>query len=342
MLEVNELLQNVADLTKSSFDIYHAHIYLLNEAGDTLTLVAGAGEVGRQMVAQQWQIALEREQSLVAQAARTRRGVIVNNSRAEPDFLPNPLLPETRAEMAVPIIAGDQVLGVLDVQAETVDRFTEADLRVQMTLAGQVAAALQNARLFAEQQQARFLLDARVKELNCLNDIGRAITEAPAVPDLLVWITERIPEALQYPELGVAAIQYNEHLYGVAEAVNLPRQIVHALRVGGEVVGRIYIAYTEPRDFLNEESALLGGIASRVSGYVESRRLFEQIQQRAERERLVNRISQRIQGTATVEGALQTAIEELGQALQARYTRVKLVASETEPPKRRTNGSNAA
>ncbi len=110
------MLQTVVDLTKQSFDLYHAHIYLLDDSGDTLVLTKGAGQVGRKMVAAGRQIPMDAEQSLVAHAARSRQGVIVNDVRLDPEFLPNPLLPETRSEMAVPMIAGDRLLGVLDIQ----------------------------------------------------------------------------------------------------------------------------------------------------------------------------------------------------------------------------------
>jgi PAS domain S-box-containing protein len=278
ILETEKLLQEVVDLTKGSFGLYHTHIYLLNEAGDTLVLVAGAGEVGRQMVAQGWSIPLERERSLVAQAARTQQGVVANNVRQAPDFLPNPLLPDTHAELAVPLMRGEQLLGVLDVQADTVDYFSHEDVQIQTILAGQIAAALQNARSFAEQQQTQLLLSERVNELNCLNEISREIVESPPVPELLQWVTGRIPPAMRYPDLCQAAVEYEGQIYGRPQAIELPCQMTHALRIGGEVLGRIYISYMQKQEFLDEESALIGGIASRLSGYIESRRLLEQVQ----------------------------------------------------------------
>lgn len=277
-LEVQSLLQTVVDLTKSRFGLYHAHIYLLDDEGDNLVLAAGAGEPGQKLVAQGWRISYNHPHSIVALAARNRQGVIVNNTRQNPNFLPNPLLPNTRAELAVPMLAGDKLLGILDVQADMVDRFTEDDVRLKTTLANQVAIALQNARLFNEQQQARHLLNERIKELNCLNDIGREIEETPPIPEFLEWVTQRIPPATHHPELCRVAIEFGDVTYGIAEAVNIPHQMTHAIRVGNEVVGRIYIAYTEKQDFLNEESSLLGGVARRVSGYIENRRLFGQIQ----------------------------------------------------------------
>jgi signal transduction histidine kinase len=151
LLDPDRLLYAVVDLTKERFGLYHAHIYLADAAWSTLLLAAGAGEVGRKMVAGEHAIALDAERSLVARAARERQAVIVNDVRSEPDFLPNPLLPETRSEMAVPMIVGDKVLGVFDVQSDRQSGFSTEDASIYATLAAQVGVALQNARLYVEQ-----------------------------------------------------------------------------------------------------------------------------------------------------------------------------------------------
>lgn len=151
VLNPDELLQTVVDLTKERFGLYHAHIYIADEAWDTLLLTAGAGEVGRNMVTTGHAINISTEQSLVARAYRERKAVIVNDIHVDEGFLPNPMLPETHAEMAVPMIVGDKVLGVFDLQSEKAGEFTEEDALIYNTLASQVAIALQNARLYQEQ-----------------------------------------------------------------------------------------------------------------------------------------------------------------------------------------------
>lgn len=151
VLNPDELLKNVVNLTKERFGLYHAHIYLLDENWSTLMLTAGAGEVGKQMVDTGHSIQLDIGRSLVARAARDRRAVIVNDVRNEADFLPNPLLPETASEMAIPMIVGDKVLGVFDVQSKEANGFSNEDAQIYTTLASQVAIALQNARLYQEQ-----------------------------------------------------------------------------------------------------------------------------------------------------------------------------------------------
>ncbi|HSM56016.1 MAG TPA: GAF domain-containing protein [Candidatus Sulfomarinibacteraceae bacterium] len=151
ILEREKLLGAVVELTKRSFDLYHAHIYLLDEEQKNLVLAAGSGDAGEQMVQRGWQIALDHPRSVVARAAREKEGIIVNDVRSEQGFLSNPLLPDTRSELAVPMISGNRLLGVLDVQSSTPNSFTQDDVRIQSALANQVATALQNATLYQEQ-----------------------------------------------------------------------------------------------------------------------------------------------------------------------------------------------
>ncbi len=170
-----KLLQEVVDLSKKSFKLYHAHIYLLNEAGDTLELTAGAGEVGKQMVSEKRKIPLE--------------GVVVNDVTLAPDFLPNPLLPDTRSELATPMIAAGKVIGVLDVQSETANRFTEVDVSIKTTLASQVAVALQNARSFQQTKK-------QVKRETAVNLITRKIQDATSIEAALQVTARELGHAL--------------------------------------------------------------------------------------------------------------------------------------------------
>jgi putative methionine-R-sulfoxide reductase with GAF domain/HAMP domain-containing protein len=189
ILQTDKLLQAVVDLTKERFNLYHSHIYLLDQTGENLVLASGAGEAGRQMVAEGRSIPLNREQSLVARTARERKGVIVNDVTQAPDFLPNPLLPDTRSELAVPMIIGGNVIGVFDVQSEQVGRFTDSDINIQTTLAAQVATSIQNVRSF-EQSKAQADLESLV------NAIGQKIQRTTTVDDTLQTAIREVGLAL--------------------------------------------------------------------------------------------------------------------------------------------------
>ncbi len=159
ILDVDQLLWTVSHLTKENFGLYHAHIYLYDAENGSLNLAAGSGEPGHLMVEKGHRIPLHHNRSIVARAARRREGIIVNDVQHVVEFLPNPLLPETRSEMAIPMVVGDELIGVLDVQANKVNRFTLEDINVQTTLAAQVAIALHNARLFAENERRLAIIE---------------------------------------------------------------------------------------------------------------------------------------------------------------------------------------
>ncbi|MCB0190320.1 MAG: PAS domain S-box protein [Anaerolineae bacterium] len=205
-LEVDKLLQTVVDLTKSSFDLYHAHIYLLNDSQDTLVLTAGADEVGRQLVSQGWSIPYDKEHSLVALAARIQDGVMANNVHLEPDFLANPLLPNTQSELAVPLIVGEQVLGVLDVQGDKINRFTEIDVRIQSTLATQIAVALENARLFEQQQAVTVEIEEQVSRLGVLNELSVELTAVRTLDDIYKVAAARAKEIIDCDRVSIARL----------------------------------------------------------------------------------------------------------------------------------------
>ncbi len=196
ILETDKLLQAVVELTKERFNLYHSHIYLLDQAGENLVLASGAGEPGRQMKAKGLSIPLDREQSLVARAARERKGVTVNDVTQAPDFLPNPLLPDTRSELAVPMIVGGKVIGVFDVQSDQVGRFTDSDINIQTTLAAQVATSVQNVRSF-EQSKSQAELEFLI------NTIGQKIQLTTSVDGVLQTAVREIGLALGAERVSV-------------------------------------------------------------------------------------------------------------------------------------------
>jgi signal transduction histidine kinase/putative methionine-R-sulfoxide reductase with GAF domain/ActR/RegA family two-component response regulator len=153
-LDVDELVQDVVNRIKAGFDFYHAHIYLLDDQANNLIVAAGTGLPGAQMKAYQHNIAVNTQDSLVAHAARTGEIIIVDDMHQSTEWLSNPLLPYTRSEMAVPIMAEKKVLGVLDVQEDKVAGLDGGDAKLMHSLANQVAVALTNAHLFEQNLKA--------------------------------------------------------------------------------------------------------------------------------------------------------------------------------------------
>ena len=189
--DVQKMLESVVHLTQRRFRLYHAHVFVYNENTERLDIVACGYKEGDEHEGTHGtaSIPIEQEQSLVARAGRTRQAVIVNDVRSDPGWLPNPLLPDTAAEMAVPMIVGDQILGVLDVQSEYINAFTDEDASIQTTLASQVATALQNARSFADAEQ-------RAQRETRLNLITQKIQGATSIESALQIATREVGRAL--------------------------------------------------------------------------------------------------------------------------------------------------
>lgn len=191
--DIQNILKTVARLTRQKFNLYHCRIYTYDPVRETLRAVAFGWTDGTdENLEDETLIPLAQEQSLVARAARIREPVVVNDVRADPGWLPNPLLPETRAELAVPLVIGEDVLGVLDVQSERQNAFSEEDINIQVTLAAQVATALQNARNYerARRQAEREAL---------LNAISQKIQSATSVEAVLQIAARELGHALRAP-----------------------------------------------------------------------------------------------------------------------------------------------
>jgi anti-anti-sigma regulatory factor/putative methionine-R-sulfoxide reductase with GAF domain len=161
ILDVEQLLNELVNRVKEDFDYYYAHIYLVDEQHQNLVMTAGVGEAGAEMKASGHSIPVDAVTSLVARAARTGEVVSVENVREVEDWLPNPLLPDTHCEMAVPIMQEEQVVGVLDVQEDEIGGLAEDDANLLRSLAGHVAVALANAQLFADVQEKLETIEAQ-------------------------------------------------------------------------------------------------------------------------------------------------------------------------------------
>jgi PAS domain S-box-containing protein len=315
VLDTDELLQQAVDLSKERFNFYHAHIYLLNEAGDTLVLSSGAGEVGRQMVAEGRSISLDREQSLVARAAREKKGVTVNDVTTAPDFLPNPLLPDTHSEMAVPMMVGDQVIGVFDVQSEVVGRFTDADIAVQTTLASQIAAAVQNARLYTQAEitkhEAQSLVDYAAEGIVVLDLESGLFTESNENAQKIYGLSH--DELLK---VGPAQMSPAKQPDGRDSTEKAMEMINIAMQQGANTFEWTHVNALGVEFPCEIRLVRLPGEHPRlrvsITDITERKRLQELIVQRAYQQETINTITQKIQSATTVESALQVAARELG------------------------------
>ncbi len=152
-LDLATLFSRATALIQERFGYYHVAIFTLDEAGFQVVLREATGEAGVTMRDQGHALQVG-SSSIVGQVAALGQPLIVNDVSQNPIHLPNPLLPKTRAEAALPLRVGERIIGVLDLQAEQVDAFLPEEIAVLQTLADQVAVAIDNARSYELAQQA--------------------------------------------------------------------------------------------------------------------------------------------------------------------------------------------
>ena len=162
--ELGVMLRDACELIRKEFDLYYVQVYLTNPSQSELLLQAGTGEVGVQLLERKHHLQLNTN-SINGRAAVEKRPVVIADTAQSDTFHANPLLPDTRGEMAVPLIVADKVVGVLDMQSSYPGTLNDEVLPAFEALAGQLAVAIQNANLVAEAEQARAEVEAQARRL---------------------------------------------------------------------------------------------------------------------------------------------------------------------------------
>jgi putative methionine-R-sulfoxide reductase with GAF domain len=188
ILDQDQLVREVVEQLRSAFGYYHAHIYLYDDGKHNLEMVGGTGDAGRAMLARGHKI--EPGKGLVGRAASTNEPVLIPDITRAEGWLPNPLLPDTKAEVAVPIAIGDKVLGVLDVQHNVTDGLTQQDADLIQAIANQVAIAVLNAQEYSHTQH-QAVREAQVAE------ISQKIQAATSIENVLKVAISELGHALE-------------------------------------------------------------------------------------------------------------------------------------------------
>ncbi len=248
ILDPDKLISVLVEQIDVNFGYYFASIFLLDDREDMLVAQAAVGEIGRALLAEPTTLKLS-SKGVITRAARTGKVILVNDVSQETDWLYHPLTPNTKSEIAVPIIVENKVVGVLDVQEDKVAAFEESDIDLFRSLANQAGVALHNARLYtkmenlvaertAELSKANQALEYELQERQRLEEQARQSQKLEAVGLLAGGIAHDFNNLLVpiigYVDLALMRVPPHDELHqdliriknAAERAANLTRQIL--------------------------------------------------------------------------------------------------------------------
>lgn len=307
--DLSELLRQAAQLIHDNFGYYHVGIFLLDERREYAVFAATNSEGGKQMLENEHRLKVGGT-SIVGYVTENLKARIALDVGQDAVYFDNPFLPETRSEMALPLVAGGQLFGVLDVQSKEAQAFTEDDIATLQILAEQIAVAIQNANLFSETERA--LETARVLYGEASRDAwSKIIRSEPRIGYVATppATTQTRSDSLD-PDLAKA--------YGSGDLITSSDGLSLSIpiTVRGQVIGAIRLRKPEIADaWTEDETSLAIALSDQLSSALESARLYRESQQRAARESLVSDISARLSAASQIDTILRETVQELGQAI---------------------------
>lgn len=318
--DTERLLRRTVELIAEQFGFYHVGLFMLDPEGEMVALHAASSEGGRAMLARGHRLRVG--QGIVGTVVQQGTHRVALNVRADAAFVANPDLPETEAEMAVPLRARGAILGALDAQSTSPDAFTEDDVTVMQALADQLALAIDGARLFRQTEES---VEAGRRAMGELTR-ERWMNLLQAQPDLgyLSDGQQTVPAGELWRDEMRDALRTGQVAYSDGEEARLAVPV----RVRDQVVGVIDGRKRDGTPWSREERGLLEEMVGQLNVALEGAQLYRQTQQRAAREQAIGQVTSSIRQSLEIDDVLRTAAEQIRETLGLGKAVVRLAVPE--------------
>jgi len=348
-LSLNALLNVVVERIRDAFGFYHAQVFLIEPDGRLAKLQASTGRAGVALMARGHALRVG-SQSMVGQTAFLGEPIVVNDTALSGVWRPNELLPDTRAEVTLPLKVGNAVIGVLDVQSVQINMFQPEDVRTLQVMTQQLATTIEKTRLVDELQaragENEQLFQEAQASLRQVEDLNRRLTREGWSEYIAA---RRLGGTMGYTLEGedidrdaswtapMRQAYIGEQSVVVRQGTNAQIAAV-PLRVRGEVIGVLEVERGGNRPWTDDELDMAETLVDRLALAVENARLYEQATQATEREQVINKIAQDVQAAETIDQILQAALTELGSVLGASRGIVQISPKSEQPQRSGTTG----
>ncbi|MDR3577077.1 MAG: GAF domain-containing protein [Anaerolineaceae bacterium] len=367
-LQVDDLLQKSVNMIRDRFGFYHASIFLLDALNEFAILRESTGEAGARMKAANHKLAVG-SKSIVGQSTQRCEPVVVNDVTQDNTYYPNPLLPDTRSELAIPLMVGSKVVGALDVQSTLTNAFLPEDIQTLQILADQLAIAVYNGNLFAQAQEN--LIEHRL-----LHQITTAATSAISLDEALATTVSGLQTALGgdhvaifFPsgsdELIVRAsagykdidltnrqFKFGEGAIGLAASEKRPILITNALTdsrytaidadtrsqlavpilYSDTLLGVLNIEKPQPAGYDENDQEILGALGNSLGAIISNARLLEEIRKQVDRQRQLYEITGKLRRSPDIHSILETSAIEISKVVHAARAHIEILTDTTVSP----------
>jgi GAF domain-containing protein len=294
------LIRQVTDSIKERFNLYYVGVFLVDPMKEFAVLQYGTGEAGRKMLANHHRLAVG-GYSMIGWTTQTRKPRIAQDIGSEAVHFDNPLLPETRSELAIPITTTSTLFGAMTIQSNIAGAFDDNDILILQSIADSLAIALENNLSFEHSQKT-------LEEIRVLNKafVQQAWGEAVAVHGDL-------SASYENPEL--------QSVDDELKTVSVP------IYLRDEVIGEINLELSG-NDINQEEMEFLRSISTQTSSALENARLIDETQRAASKEQKLNDLSVQFSRALTIEDILKTAVTEFGKLPSVSEASISLLPPE--------------
>jgi len=347
ILNLRELMQEVAERIHERFGFPYVHLFTVHPNRRQIHYEAGSG--ARSDALEGYIIDLDEPEGIIPWVARNGKTLLANNVDEEPRYQPSPLPPaNTRSELTVPLVFNGQVLGILDVQSDQLNAFTEQDKLIIETLGDSIAAAIRNADLYRSEQWRRQVGDS-------LREVAVPLSANASLEQVLdailtelernlpsdisaIWLLDDeniycaavhgarasdLEQARQdYPEadtmLAVALLARQPFIRKPGDpsgpsALSAGFDPDHSaiavpLRIGDQSVGILTLAHHTPGRYGHEAQAMTTTFASYAAVAIENARLYDAAQEQAYASAALLQVAQAVVSLSELDDILSTIV----------------------------------
>ena len=321
------LISSISSIISQQLGYFHAGVFLLDEQRQYAILRSSSSESGLKMLADGYRLPVTAK-NIIGFAAQSGQPQLALDTGTNPELLSRSVA-QTRSQLVLPLKAGDEIVGVLDLQSNEVNAFSEDDISTLVILADQIGIAIQNALLYEQSQSA-------LREAN--------LTFRQASEKEWKGYTETIQaKAYRYDGIKPEPVKESHSSCVDGNSLSIPVQL------RGQTIGRLRLHPSDiSRQWTDDELAMIEATAERAALALDGARLLEEAQKRAARESFLSEVAAKLSTSFQLDSILRDTVEQLGQTLHGSIVSFQLVnpsapihTKASDPEETHTNGKKA-